>query len=103
MVHVHEILEHLKAHTLDGTYEPFRIYWTCYQVLKAHDHPRAAEVLRTAYRLLQERAARIEQEGLRRSFLEGVPAHRKLIQESQRLGASSPEAGRSGGDGRPLD
>jgi tetratricopeptide (TPR) repeat protein len=85
LIRVNEILGHLKAHTLDGTYEPFRIYWTCYRVLKAHDDGRAAEVLRTACRLLQERATRIEDDGLRRSFLEGVPAHRKLVREHHRL------------------
>ncbi len=88
MARVNEILEHLKAHSLDGTYEPFRIYWTCYQVLRANDDARAAEVLRTAYRLLQERAARIEDEHLHRSFLEKVPSHRELVQEGERAGLS---------------
>jgi tetratricopeptide (TPR) repeat protein len=86
LLHVEEILDHLKAHTLDGTYEPFRIYLTCYRVLKAHDDARATEVLRTAYTLLQERAAGIEDERLRRSFLENVPAHRDLIAEFERAG-----------------
>jgi hypothetical protein len=90
-VHVNKILEHLRAHTLDGTYEPFRVYWTCYRVLKVHDDARAAEVLRTACRLLQERAAGIEDDGLRRSFLEEVPAHWKLIQERHRLRAAGPD------------
>jgi tetratricopeptide (TPR) repeat protein len=83
--HVEEILTHLQNHTLDGTYEPFRVYWTCYRVLKAHDDGRAAEVLHTAYTLLQARAAGIEDERLRTSFLEEVPAHRKLVQEYHRL------------------
>jgi tetratricopeptide (TPR) repeat protein len=85
MVHVNEIPEHLETHVLDGTYEPFRIYWTCYRVLKATNDARAAEVLCTAYHLLQERAAGIEDDGLRRSLLEGVVAHRKLIYEGHRL------------------
>jgi tetratricopeptide (TPR) repeat protein len=90
-VHVDEILEHLEAHSLDGTYEPFRIYWTCYRVLKAHGDAGAAEVLRTACRLLKERAAGIEDDGLRHSFLEEVPAHRKLLRERRRLRAGGPE------------
>jgi hypothetical protein len=86
MIHANEILEHLETHSLDGTYEPFRIYWTCYRILKAHDG-RAAEVLRTACRLLQGRATGIEDDDVRRTFLEGVPAHRTLVQEYHRLRA----------------
>jgi hypothetical protein len=36
--------------------------------------------------MLQERAANIEDERLRRSFLENVPAHRNLIQEAAQAG-----------------
>jgi tetratricopeptide (TPR) repeat protein len=86
--HSETILQHLQAHTLDGTSEPFRIWLSCYQVLKAHEDARAEEVLRSAYRLLQERAAGIENEHLRRSFLEKVPPHRELIQEGERIGLS---------------
>jgi hypothetical protein len=82
LAHVEDILEHLKTGTLDGTYEPFRIYLTCVQVLEAVDDERAGEVLRTAKRLLHQRAATIEDEQLRRSFLENVPAHRALIERS---------------------
>jgi tetratricopeptide (TPR) repeat protein len=78
---VEEILEHLRTNTLHGTYEPLRIYLTCYQALKAHDDTRTAKVLHTAHRLLREWAANIEDRGLRRSFLEEVPAHRTLVQE----------------------
>jgi tetratricopeptide (TPR) repeat protein len=85
-VHVDEILEHLKIHSLDGTYEPFRVYWTCYRVLEANDDPRAGEILRAAYHLLQDRAARIDDEHLRRSFLKEVPWHRELAQEGERAG-----------------
>jgi tetratricopeptide (TPR) repeat protein len=86
LLHVEEVLDHLQTHTLDGTYEPFRIYLTCVRVLQAHDDPRATEVLRTAYTLLQERAAGIEDERLRRSFLENVLAHQELIREYEQLG-----------------
>jgi tetratricopeptide (TPR) repeat protein len=86
LLHVEEVLDHLQTHTLDGTYEPFRIYLTCVRVLQAHDDPRATEVRRTAYTLLQERAAGIEDERLRRSFLENVPAHRELLTEYEQPG-----------------
>ena len=38
---------------------PFAVYLTCYRVLAAAGDPRAAGVLTQAYRLIQERAARI--------------------------------------------
>jgi tetratricopeptide (TPR) repeat protein len=86
--HVEAILHHLQAHTVDGTHEPFRIRLTCYQILRANKDARAGEVLRTAYGLLQERAAGIEDERLRHSFLEKVPFHRELVQEAARAGLS---------------
>jgi hypothetical protein len=44
-----------------------------------HD-PRAQDILRAAYHLLQEWAARISDEEMRRSFLENVAAHREIIE-----------------------
>jgi hypothetical protein len=75
-----KILPHLADNNLNGVREPFRIYRTCYRVLEASHDPQADEVLATAHRLLQERAARIEDERLRRSYLEIIPAHRAIIQ-----------------------
>jgi tetratricopeptide (TPR) repeat protein len=86
---IEEILDHLKSSTLDGTYEPMRVYLTCYRVLEANQDPRAAEILATAHNLLQERAAKIEDEEMRRSFLENVPAHRELIEVWEKAGAIS--------------
>lgn len=76
---VEEILSYLEDGTLDGTDEPFQVYLTCYRVLCAGRDPRAEGVLVAAHRLLQERAARIEDEELRQSFLENVVAHREII------------------------
>lgn len=64
---------------LGQTAEPLRVYLTCHQVLRAHDDPRAEELLHAAYCLLQERAAKIEDEDWRRSYLENVPYHREII------------------------
>ena len=79
--YVEEILSYLQDHTLDGTEEPFQIYLTCYHVLNAHHDPRAQIVLKTAYHLLQEQAAKITSEEMRRSFLENVAAHREIVEE----------------------
>ncbi len=70
---------HLESGTLDGTLEPFRVYLTCCRVLKANQAPRADEILDTARRLLQEQAAKISDEELRRLFLENVAAHREIL------------------------
>jgi hypothetical protein len=48
-------------------------------VLGAAGDPRAREVLEIAYLQLQERAAKIEEEALRRSFLENVPWNREIV------------------------
>lgn len=77
---IEEILTHLETHTLIGAEEPFRVYLTCYSVLKADQDPRAQDVLNTTYRLLQDRAAKINDDELRRAFLENVNTHRKIIQ-----------------------
>ena len=61
--------------------DPLRFYLTCVWILRAHDDPHASEVLGTAYHILQERAARIEDEHLRHCYLENVPYHRGLVQE----------------------
>jgi tetratricopeptide (TPR) repeat protein len=73
------------GHGLEGTEEPFRIYLTCYHVLRANQDPRAQEILVTAHRLLQEQAAKISDEKMRRFFLENVAAHREIVEEMQAL------------------
>jgi predicted ATPase/class 3 adenylate cyclase len=77
--HVAEILGYLATNTLDGTDEPFRVHMTCYEVLHASHDPRAEMLLRTIHALLRERAAKISDPELRRSFLENVAAHRAII------------------------
>jgi predicted ATPase len=94
---VEEILSHLEnqtpstalrlrsgqgsGHGLDGTDEPFWVYLTCYRVLCANQDPRAEAILGTAHSLLQEQAAKISDEELRRSFLENVATHREVMCE----------------------
>jgi tetratricopeptide (TPR) repeat protein len=87
---VEEILEHLENHTLAGIVEPFRVYLTCYRVLRANHDPRAPDILHTAHRLLQERAAKISDEELRRSFLENVTAHREIMREFEKQSEEKP-------------
>jgi tetratricopeptide (TPR) repeat protein len=56
-------------------------YLTCYRVLHAGHDARAAEVLSTVYNQLQATAAKIEDEAMRRSYLENVPAHQEIVSE----------------------
>jgi tetratricopeptide (TPR) repeat protein len=77
--HVEEILLHLEDNTVEGADEPFRVFLTCYRVLHANQDPRAGAILEKAHGLLQEWAARIADDELRRSFLENVAAHREIV------------------------
>ncbi len=80
--HLAEILAYLEGGgVLRGTWDPFRIYLVCYRVLRANGDPRAASILATGHRLLQEQAGRIPDEALRRSFLENVAENRELAAE----------------------
>ncbi len=76
--HTEEILSYLAHATLDGADEPFRVYLACYRVLQAAGDPRAIDVLKTAYNLLQAQAAQIPDPKARRVFLEDVAVHREI-------------------------
>lgn len=73
-------------HGLAAAKEPFRIYWTCVCVLRANNDPRAGEVLRTASQILQSTAAKLDDETLRRSFLERVVINRQISAAAQAAG-----------------
>jgi hypothetical protein len=70
---VDEILEDLAAGDLYNIERPLRVYLTCYQVLQAHQDPRAKDILASAHTLLQQLVGKLEEEKLRTSFLENVP------------------------------
>lgn len=74
-----EILPVLESSALEGASEPLRVFLTCYHVLDAARDPRTQQLLATAHALLQERASRIVDRDLWRSFLENIPAHRELM------------------------
>jgi adenylate cyclase len=67
-----------------GTLEPMRIYLTCYQVLRDAQDQRARQVLELAHQELQERAEKIEDLGLRESYLENVQGNQEIIREYAR-------------------
>jgi tetratricopeptide (TPR) repeat protein len=80
LTYVQEILRYLESYPeLCGTDDPLQVYLACYRVLRASKDPRAQDLLDNAYQLLQERALKIDDEELRRSFLGTVPAHREIV------------------------
>jgi predicted ATPase/DNA-binding CsgD family transcriptional regulator len=87
---VDEVLSFLQSTSCEEIGELHTIYWECYSVLYACKDLRAPSILEMAYRLLQERADKIVDDSLRRSFLENVPANRDLLQVYALLQAQSP-------------
>jgi predicted ATPase len=78
--HVSEILAYLAERgSLKGTWEPLRIYLTCYQVLRLAGDPQAEEILEIAFNLLEEQASRIPDQAYRSLFLEKVSWHREIM------------------------
>ena len=62
-----------------------RLYLICYRVFQSQDDAAAAErVLQRAHRVVQERAAHIDNERLRRLYLQNVTANRLILVESRR-------------------
>ena len=77
---VEEILTHLQNHTLDRTEDAFRVYLTCYQVLRTGHDPRTRTMLHTAYEQLQTRALSLAEPEAQRHFWEAIPTHREVQQ-----------------------
>jgi tetratricopeptide (TPR) repeat protein len=77
---VEQILPILTEHPRAGFNTPFFTWLTCYRVLASNEDPRASGVLQTAYSLLQQYAASIQDVALRRMFLEKVAVHDALQQ-----------------------
>lgn len=86
LTHSETALAILGRQGLAASKEPFRIYWTGVCVLEANHDQRAVEVLRTASQILQATTQKLEDEPLRRAFLEGVDVNRQLRAAGQAAG-----------------
>lgn len=75
--YIDELVPQLTYQTYAGIVELMRIYLTCYQVLTAAGDERAAKLLTMGYTILQERAAKITSEELRRSYFQ-IAVHAEL-------------------------
>jgi tetratricopeptide (TPR) repeat protein len=85
MALVEQMVPDLERVTQSDLDEPLHVPWTCYRVLREAGDPRALAVLESAYGLLQASAAMLQDEEMRRSFLENVPWHREIMQEHARV------------------
>lgn len=82
--HVEQTLAMLDESQGEGPDYPHRDYWHCYQVLRrANDSARASHALSQAHRLLMERAEKISDAAMRRSYLENVAIHRAIVQGAE--------------------
>jgi hypothetical protein len=82
--HTAKLLNDLEERPWPIVFLGFRLHLVCYRVLRASEDPRADEVLEQAYGMLQERAAQIEDEVLRRSYLENVAVNCEIMAEYAR-------------------
>jgi tetratricopeptide (TPR) repeat protein len=84
LIYVYEILNWVGLNGTDGLESPVQLYLFCYRILRLaadqdSEYEMAAQsVLTTGYALLQERAARIQGDYLRRQYLENVPFNREV-------------------------
>jgi predicted ATPase/class 3 adenylate cyclase len=82
---VDDILTWIGDNGTAGIEYPLQVNLTCYQVLTASANgdasalEQANAILATAHTAMQEQAAGIGDDTLRRSFLENIPAHRDLV------------------------
>jgi predicted ATPase/class 3 adenylate cyclase len=78
--YVESVMTQLKLNdTLEGTDQPLRVYLNCYLTLHSAQDARAMDVLKTAYRLLNQRADGIADPSARKLFLEGISYNNELI------------------------
>jgi predicted ATPase/DNA-binding CsgD family transcriptional regulator/Tfp pilus assembly protein PilF len=66
-------------HDGDSRGQSLDVMFACYRVLQANRDSRATVLLRQAHERLQFLASSIDDDDLRRSFLENVPAHRGIL------------------------
>jgi class 3 adenylate cyclase/tetratricopeptide (TPR) repeat protein len=74
-----KILKFLESgSSLDGTEEPLRIYFACYQLLEKKQDPRSKQILHTAAKLLVAQASRFSDDVARRRYVENIPWRRAI-------------------------
>jgi tetratricopeptide (TPR) repeat protein len=64
--------------TLNGTEEPLRVYYACYQLLEKQQDPRAPRILQAARELLETQASKFSDETARQRYIENIPWRRAI-------------------------
>lgn len=82
---VEQILGYLATQPLFGAAQPALMYWNCYAVLRALDDSRAPALLAEVFAFVQQQAAAIQDERLRRSYLHALPPHPAILREVESL------------------
>ena len=70
---------------LSGTWEPLKIYWICYQILRAANDSRKNDFLKNAVENLQKRAEKITDKAAKERYLDNVPWHREILAEWEQV------------------
>jgi tetratricopeptide (TPR) repeat protein len=84
-----KILLHLeRGGNLNGTDEPLRVYYNCYQLLQKKQDPRAARVLQAACHLLEAQLSKFKNENLRQTYVENVPWRHAIQLAAKQLSPS---------------
>lgn len=73
--------------------DPCMLWLNCYLVLRANNDSRAGAVLDEAHAIVQERATRISDLEMRRSFLHNIPVHCQIVEAWQAGLASQARPG----------
>ena len=76
---IEAILKAIDRGSLDGPDRSLWIYLICYQVLAQVKEQRAHKTIRSAYRLLQQRADTISDDKKRQCYLTGVMENREIV------------------------
>jgi len=67
---------------LDGTDEPLRVYFACYQFLEKKQDQRSRQLLRDAMQLLETQVSNFSDEISRERYIENIPWRRALREAS---------------------
>jgi len=74
LLETERILAHLsEGGTLNGTDEPLRVYYNCFQLLAKKQDPRSTQVLQAGIRLLDEQVSKFKDAHSRKRYVESVP------------------------------
>ncbi len=74
-----------KGNSVEAAIHPFRLYSTCYLMMRLDEHPAADDVLTSAYQELISRANRIEDEQKKDFYLQNIIEHRQIIRAYQTM------------------